>query len=370
MSSPQAGAQTALAREVIDPASLRRAVAQPEVAARGRRMDELVRLNDLPALAEELRRAIGDPQLTEVAREWLIDRALHGLAGGVPTPQARALVEKVSRREPHVYTVADPEHAREFATGAVQASSAVPAIDPGATARFVLRQWDRADARLRALGALRAGESWPLDSFGADAGESRKAGVLDAFAKLSDAQLVNLRGPLLVAIEREPAIGEVALLAGERLRDVDLMQAVIAHAHAPIALRGVQRTRAVLDASAAFGVLSDATRRDEVASAAVLELGHLASQEPRAREFLLGSFDRAALAPSAAAALAALQEPSVAVQIGERLRKTRSEPTRRMLALALQLDGGSAARTELARFAASGAGTPQLRKEVREWLAH
>ncbi|HEU4530943.1 MAG TPA: hypothetical protein VFR59_07135 [Steroidobacteraceae bacterium] len=370
MSSPQTGAQTALAREVIDPASLRRALAQPQVEARGRRMDELVRLNDLPALTEELRRAIADPQLTEVAREWLIDRALHGLAGGVPSAQARALVEEVSLRQPRVYAIADPEHAREFATGALQASSAVPAIDPGATARFVLRQWARADARGRALDALRAGESWPLDSFGADADESRKAGILDAFATLSDAQLVNLRGPLLLAIGREPAIGEVALLAGERLRDVDLMQAVIAHAQAPIALRGVQRTRTVLDASAAFGVLSDATRRNEVASAAVLELGHLASQEPRALAFLLGSFDRAALAPSAAAALAALKEPSVAVQIGESLRKTRSEPTRRMLALALQLDGGSTARAELARFAASGAGTPQLRKEVREWLAH
>jgi hypothetical protein len=36
--------------------------------------------------------------------------------------------------------------------------------------------------------------------------------------------------------------------------------------------------------------------------------------------------------------------------------------------LALRLDPGPAARAELERFALSGAGSPQLQKEVRQWL--
>ncbi len=373
MSAPHAGAQDTQAREVIDPASLRRALANPEVVAGAQRIDELSRLNDLPGLAEELRLALGDARLTEAGREWLVDRALHGLARGVPTAPARALVEHVSRRPPRVYTIADPEHAR-VESPTEQANAAVPAIDPGATARFVLRQWARAESRDRALAALRSGENWPLDRFGAERSADRadpaRAGIVDAYGALTDGELANQRSLLITAVQHRPAAGELAAVAAERLHDADLMLAVVKYAQAPVALRAVQRARSALDPGAAFDVLSDATRRDDVASAAMLELGRLASQEPRAREFLLTSFDRATLAPSAAAALAALQEPGIAMQIGERLRSAKTEPQRRMLALALQLDGGSAARAELARFSESGAGTAQLRKEIREWLAH
>ena len=371
MGAPQAGAQDAQAREVIDPASLRRALANPVVVAGAQRIDELSRLNDLPGLAEELRLALGDARLTEAGREWLVDRALHGLVRGVPTAPARALVEQVSRSPPRIYTIADPEHAR---VESHIANAAVPAIDPGATARFVLRQWARAESRDRALAALRSGETWPLDRFGAersgDRADPARAGIVDAYGALADGELANQRSLLITAVRNRPAAGELAAVAAERLHDADLMLAVVRYAQAPVALRAVQRPRSALDAGAAFDVLSDATRREDVASAAMLEIGRLAPQEPRAREFLLTSFDRATLAPSAAAALAALQEPGVAVQVGERLRSAKTEPQRRMLVLALQLDGGSAARAELARFSESGAGTAQLRKEVREWLAH
>lgn len=72
---------------------------------------------------------------------------------------------------------------------------------------------------------------------------------------------------------------------------------------------------------------------------------------------------------SAAAALSSLRDPAVALELGQRLRLAKTESSRRLLVLALKLAGAAAARAELQRFAESKARSPELRKELREWLA-
>jgi hypothetical protein len=62
---------------------------------------------------------------------------VHALARSAPTPAARDTVARLARRQPRVYTRIDPDHGDRI----------TPLYDAGATARFVLRQWDRAAAR-------------------------------------------------------------------------------------------------------------------------------------------------------------------------------------------------------------------------------
>jgi hypothetical protein len=105
-----------------------------------------------------------------------------------------------------------------------------------------------------------------------------------------------------------------------------------------------------------------------LASAATLQIGRLARESAQARSHLFEHLTDAEVADSAAAALASLHEPSVASELGRRLKTERREDVRRRLALALQLDGSPAARAELERFVEARSGSAQLRKDVSAWL--
>ena len=100
----------------------------------------------------------------------------------------------------------------------------------------------------------------------------------------------------------------------------------------------------------------------------MLEIGKLARNDAAARRFLFDSVSAPDIGPSAAAGLAALHDPMVSAELGRRLASAKSEELRRLLVLALRLDASAAARAELERFAITGAGSAQLREEVRQWL--
>ena len=89
----------------------------------------------------------------------------------------------------------------------------------------------------------------------------------------------------------------------------------------------------------------------------MLEAGRLAANDAAARRFLFEALADPGIAPSAAAALAALGDPGVSAEIGRRLVARATDGERRCCVLALQPRPGSpAARAELERFARAGAG--------------
>jgi len=348
----------AFAAQVIDPAAARRAIAEPTVAAAGATLSALAESGRTSELALQVRRISIDRTLEPVAREWLLDRGLHALARLQPTPEARAVVQLLAGRPPEVFGRIDPDHG----------DHATPLYDTGATARFVLRAWQRSDARAAAEADLTAGRTQLIERFAASPGGPEREGIIEAIEHAPPARLAVQRNAAAAAMSTGARVDEVALLLARRLADVELASLVIGHADARVALDALRLLPSVMDSQSAFRLLAEASRRADIASAAMLAIGRVARQDATARSFLFEQIDDPELGASAATALSSIDDPAIAAEIGRRLRTTSSDTARRHFVLALQLDGGSAARDELGRFIATRQGSAQLRSEVRQWL--
>ncbi|HEY6099841.1 MAG TPA: hypothetical protein VIW03_10450, partial [Anaeromyxobacter sp.] len=348
---------------IVDPASARRAVENPAVLARDAELAALAAGPRPTELAARLEVIARDATLADVAQEWLLDRGLHALARMAPTPAARATVGRLASRAPIVYTRIDPDHG----------DRATPLYDAGATARFVLRTWNRNQARAIAELELAAGNTRSVDRYAAHAAEHARSpvlsGIADAFRAAPAPQLATQRSAGIAALAAGQRVDALVLILAERLADPELFGLVFDNADEETALAAVPAVARVLDAPAALGALTRASRRSDIGSAALLEIGRLAKEDPAARDALFDALADGARAPSAAAALAWLADPSVSAELGRRLALAKTEDTRRILVLALKLDADPAARAGLARFAQSGAGSPKLQREVRSWLA-
>jgi hypothetical protein len=158
------------------------------------------------AIAAKLELIAHERSLPDVAQEWLIDRGLHVLARLEPTAPARATVERLARRAPVVYARVDPDHGDHV----------TPLFDAGATARFVLRTWDRRAAERTARAELRAGRTAVVARFAsraaAGAADPLRAGIADAFASARIADLGPQRAALVDAIGRGDRVDELALI--------------------------------------------------------------------------------------------------------------------------------------------------------------
>ena len=130
----------ALAARIIDPSSARAAISTPAVTARDASLAALASEGRATELAARLELIAHDGSLVDVAQEWLLDRGLHALARMTPSPAALATVRRLALRSPAVFTRVDPDHG----------DRGTPLYDAGATARFVLRSWERNAARTAA----------------------------------------------------------------------------------------------------------------------------------------------------------------------------------------------------------------------------
>jgi len=353
----------ALAGHVVDPASARQAIENPIVAARDAELSALAAGGRATELAARLELIAHDATLVDVAQEWLLDRGLHSLARIAPTSEARAIVTRLASRAPVVYTRVDPDHG----------DRATPLYDAGATARFVLRSWGRNDARGTAQAELAAGLTQAVDRYAQHAVEDDRDPVLDgiaeAFRNAPMSELAAQRPAVSSALAQGQRVDAIALILAERFSDPALFDLIFDNAGQPTALTAIPAATRALDASSALAALTRASRRPDAGSAAVLEIGRLAQNDPAARQFLFDALAEPRIAPSAAAALGHISDPAVSAEVGQRLSQARSEDERRLLVLALRLDANPGARAELERFATSGAGSPKLQKMVRQWLA-
>jgi hypothetical protein len=349
----------AMAARVVDPASARRAVSSPAVVARDSELTALASGGRSTELGARLEGIARDATLNDVAQEWLLDRGLHALARSAPSPAARASVSRLALRKPLVFVRVDPDHG----------DRATPLYDAGATARFVLRHWDRVAARDVAAAEIAAGRTAAILRFaGTSEGDPVRDGIADAYRAASRGALASQRAAVADALAQGRRVDALGLIIAERLADASLFSLVFDYAEEPVALAAIQSVARTLDDSAAIALLARASRRADVASAAVLEIGRLAAGDAAARKFLFESVAEPDIGPSAAAALARIGDPAVSVEIGRRLAGADDEPTRRRLVLALKLDASPAAKVELARFKKTGAGSAPLQKEVRQWL--
>jgi hypothetical protein len=353
------GASTpALGARVVDAAHARQAISTPAVMARDASLAALAAEGRATEIAARLEIIAHDNSLEDVAQEWLLDRGLHALAKIEPSPAARATVTRLTARAPTVLTRIDPDHG----------DRATPLYDAGATARFVLRNWERRAARTAAQAGLAARSTLVVARFADAASEPVRSGIADAFRAAPTAEIATQRGAVAAALAQGRRVDALALILAERLADRELFSQLVEYADEREALAALAAARRALDPTAAFETLVRASRRADIASAAVLEAGRLAANDAAARRFLFEALADPGIAPSAAAALAALGDPGVSAEIGRRLSIARTDGERRVLVLALTLDGGPAARTELDRFARSGAGSPQLQAKTRRWL--
>jgi len=349
----------ALGARLVDPASARRETSAPLVTAQDAELSALAAGGRATELAARLERIAHDATLPDVAREWLLDRGLHALARTAPTPAARTSVARLARSRPVVFARIDPDHG----------DRATPLYDTGATARFVLREWDRAAARDTAAAALAAGRTEAVARYAAaPAGDPAADGIADAFRAAPPAALTAQRAAVADALAAGQRVDALALILAERLADPALFGLVFDYADQPVALDAIPAATRALDSASALERLAEASRRADIASAAVLAIGRLAQDDALARRFLLDAVAAPDIGPSAAAALGRLGDPAVSAELGQRLASSRDEATRRRLVLALKLDATPAARAELARFAKSDAGSASLQKEVRQWL--
>jgi hypothetical protein len=348
----------AFGAHAVDPASARQAISTPAVTTRDAGLAALAAGGRATELASRLELIAHDETLSDVAQEWLLDRGLHALARIEPSPAARATVTRLSSRAPTVYTRADPDHGER----------ATPLYDAGATARFVLRSWERHAARATAQRDLATRSTGAVARFAAVASDPVRTGIADAFRAAPAAEIAAQRPAVAASLAQGQRVDTLALIVAERLADPGLFALLVDYADEREALAALSAARRALDPGSAFETLARASRRADISSAAVLEAGRLAADDAAARRFLFEALADPGMAPSAAAALAALRDPGVSAEIGRRLSRARADREQRLLVLALSLDGSPAARAELDRFARSGAGSPQLQAKTRRWL--
>jgi hypothetical protein len=350
-------------REVVTRSAVQETMASAVVIARVQRYAALGDAGATDALALELQQLQANASLSALARESLLDRGLHELTRVPPTDAGRSLLEDITRRPAGIHVRIDPDHGGHTA----------PLYDPAATARFVLRQWDRKDAARQAAAALAANQDWPIRRYAR--GElpldldPARAGIADAFSAADAATLARQRAGLAAALARGERVDELAALCAERLHDADLYRLLLGHADPPVALRAIARLPTSLDGDTALEVLIVGSRRQSIASASLLAMGRIAAENARAREYLFASLDDPATASSSAAALASLHQSDIAAELGRQLQSRKSDSARRARALALQLDGSDAARAQLEAFVKTRAGPARLQKQVSTWLA-
>lgn len=348
---------------VVDTSTARRAVTAAPAAASAQQMQRQATDGAADALVVSIRTVLADPAFDLIAREWLLEQGLAALRSLPATPAGRALALELSARAPRIYARVEPEHGGQ----------AVPLYDPGAAARFALHEWARMDARTTAAQSLRLGTTTALQSLMTDAAGRTPAavrdGTADAFAAADTAALLRQRPAIIAAIREGRDVDRVALATARRLRDAELYSLVVVYAEPAVALAAVRSVSQDLDAGTALAVLEKAADREPVGSAALLAIGRLADTAPGAQGALLARIADPVSGGSAAAALAGIEDPVLAMQLGARLQDTSDETTRRRIALALKLNGGSAARQALARFVDGKQGSTEFGKEVAAWLA-
>jgi hypothetical protein len=316
----------------------------------------LIHAGDSRGLAAHLRAMKADPDLDPAVRERLLHKTTLSASGMDPDEDLRREVETLTGYQSQTWVWTDEHGHRETR----------PLYDVAAAARQTGRKWAENDARKSAQPLLARSDTSIVLAYARGDAIERK-GLELAFGKADADQLAAQRDELSTALADGEPVGELAAISALRTGDAALMRQVIAEAAPDVALRSVRRIDVGEWPGQSSGLLAEAARRPETASAALLALGRRTGADPGATAQLFSALGQPAGA-SAAAALARTGSDDVARQLGAILGSAGYETTRRHALLGLRLMDSATAEDELRAFARDPASPPALVTEVPSWL--
>ena len=277
-----------------------------------------------------------DSSLGAVARQHLIDTTLQAMSGVEPDQSVRDAVAAYIGHPVEVYVQLSEEH-RDIV---------VPLYDLSASAALTMRSWDENRAQYLVSARLAANTWEPALYSSPEAGLNQdvwRRATEKAVSSIETESLLQVRDRILKAQQAGEPLGEVALIAGRRLQDRELLLSTTSHGEQRVAIAALRATVESMPPSVALQVLRAGRQRDDIATAAVLELATLVDQQPLAYEELLGLLDDEALGGAAALALARAESPQSLADLQRIILGDQSSIKKLRAALALRLSGSDAA---------------------------
>ncbi len=337
------------------------ALADDAKAARLQQLEDILS-NDRQLAARGWLLEVGsDPALTVNAREYLLYEGLLAL-GSLATPDdqtTQAVKELLGYQSASTTILTEGNHRLTVALH-----------DVASAARLTLGNWRIQAARGDILSKIARGQA-PLPTWSTDQDENRHiaAGLEQALAGLSPAELRAWRMQISSAFDDEPRLARSVLLIARRLDDGFLYRQLAVQAPATVVIDMMRDLEQSLDSAQSLAVLDLVRQRDKLASAAILSIGRLQAGYPVARERLFALLDDPQQGASAAGALARYGNLSDIQRLGSVILDESAGAQRRRAVLALRLHASPAARAELGRLAADPRLSVKLRQEIAQWLA-
>lgn len=334
---------------------------EAQAAARLQRLGDLVS-NDRQLDARSwLLEVSSDPALAVNAREYLLYEGLLAL-GSLLAPDEQttnAVKELLGYQSASTTILTEGNHRLTVALH-----------DVASAARLTLGNWRIRAARGEILSKIARGQA-PLPAWSADPDENRHiaAGLEQALAELSPAELQAWRMQISSAFVEEPRLAGSVLLIATRLDDVYLYRQLAVTGPAAVVidmLRGLEQS---LNSAQSLSIFDLVRQRDKLASAAILSIGRLQASYPAAKEQLFALLDDPQHGASAAGALARYGGLSDIQRLGGVVLDDDAGAQSRRAVLALRLHASPAARAELGRLAANPRLSVNLRQEIAQWLA-
>jgi len=316
----------------------------------------LAEAGDADGLARHMAEMKTDPELADAARERLLHDSAMAAARLHPDDALEAEVRALASYESRTLVWTDEHGYRETR----------PLYDFAATSRHVRRIWAEERSRSVTARAIAASDVAIVERY-ATAPAAERAGAVAAFRDASADRLAVFQPALMDALDRGIAVDGLAAVAADKLRDAALMEKVLSAGAADTARRAIEAIRSPDWAGEASRLLEIAAGRQDIASAAFLALGRQAATDPGAVEFLFQALGGPS-GPSAAAALARLDDPEIVNRLADSLRSAGDDTTRRHALLGLRLADSPIATQALAVFVRDPGSPPELVAEVPPWL--
>jgi hypothetical protein len=289
------------------------------------------------ALVTSLKAIGGDQAMDPVLRDYLLETTILALSGTTPTALSRAAVEEYQHRAVSSFIRLRDEHG----------NAVIPLYDLAAAARLTIRVWDVSDAKARVSEALRVRQWTPADLLQTPAeisGSAWQEGTRQAFESVDRQLLLEQKASLLHAQRDSNQFDTLLLVMAVQLRDRDLYNVVLTMANPRDALEAVGSINTGFHHVEAAEILILAAARDEVASAAILELGKLVSNDDMARGWLLERLASPGDGGSAALALARVGDTNILSDIESIIKSDAPELAKLRAALVLRLSNTEAAQ--------------------------
>ena len=303
LTASSVGAALAAAPLVVDDRSSHKvqlALVDSKIAA----LNSAADTGNAAELSAELHRIERDGELDTGVREYLLEAGVIALSRTAPDDQARRTVAAYRSRPVTVFIRMHEEHSE----------AVVPLYDVAAAARFTERSWNISQAASLVQAELASGRWRPADFLTPAAGlsiEHWQVGSVKAFRETGIQTVAAYKTALISALQDGQPVSRLTMEIAVRTRDPVLFDALAEHADAALLLRTINIATAHLDRSDATAFLKRCAERPDVASAAVLQLGGIAADDPASRAWLLRRLGNADDGASAALALSRLSDRTV-----------------------------------------------------------